>query len=217
MNVRFNDVVIKSQRSSFDDRQVAYLEKYDTCLGQLSWWMSYEDGDEFMFADILICEEIQVMFITDYYGFNFHNYDECVEYRPALRSEQPQVEENLQEMKNILKKMYPTYTVYLYNKGLYKKLQAEMLDMRRYQSIALHKWLPFDIRENIYGRMVPRWTQFQHKKWKQRWTHHSHYRNHYETAQHLFFQNWAALEEMNVLTRNPWEFVGKLAKVSMGR
>lgn len=217
MNVRFNDVVIKPQQSWHDDRQVAYLEKYDSCLGQLSWWMIHEDGDEFMFADILICEEVQVMFITDYYGFNFHSWDEYVEYRPSLRSEQPMVEQNLQEMKNILKKMYPTYSIYLYNKGHYKKLQTEMLNHRNYQTTALHKWLPMDIRENIYNQVVPRWTQFQHKQWKKRWTFHSHYRQEYEDAKHLFFQNWAALEEMDVLTHNPWEFVGKLAKVSMGR
>ena len=197
MSINFADVYISPRKSYFDYSVTTYVEKHNECQRSLAWWTHHEDGDEFMFVDLLFCDSIQTILMTDYYGFNFHSWEEYVEYSPELYDTQPQVAIFLDEIKEILNKMYPTYKVYRYNKGFYKNLQEKAIQETWDRVNAVSDNMISDIEVILFHKVLPMWCRFYKKYHKNRWDTHKLYRNNYEDAKNLFYYQWDNLKELD--------------------
>jgi len=165
--------------------QVAYVQKYSPHHGVMSFYETHDNGDEFMILDLLFCEEANMIYIMDYYGFNFHSWEDQLEYMPHNAVSGGNLVENLQECKEILKKMYGLNTR-LYNKGNFKALCNEHIDDARWKSQALGSRLPYDLTQYIYDKIVPAWTSCSQKFWKGRWAPYKAVHDSYEEAIELF-------------------------------
>lgn len=197
MSVQFADVYISPPKHSRDIHVSMYVEKHNECQSTLAWWTQHDDGDEFIFADVLFCDSIETIFITDYYGFNFHSWDEWVEYCPELYEQQPEVANYLYEIMHILKKMYPTYKVYRYNKGHYKNLQEKAIQETWDRINAVSNNMIPDIQSLLFQKIVPMWCRFYKKIHKNRWDTHKLCYSNYEEAVELFYYQWDNLKELD--------------------
>jgi len=185
--IAFFDVYITafSGRLTQYQNQIAYVQKYDENRAVMSLYESHDDGDEFMFLDLLFCEEANMIYIMDYYGFNFHSWEDQVEYMPHSEVT-GNLTENLRVCQEILKKMYG-FNTRIYNKGNFLALSKEYIDNARWKSQALGSRLPYDLRQYIYDKIVPNWTSHSRKFWKGRWAPYKDVRHTFEAAYDLFF------------------------------
>ena len=219
MKVLFNSVYIKPYTHSRDDCHLAYFEPLMENRGIVSWWQQHDDGDNFMFLDVLVCEDIQVLFVLDYYGFNFHSFDDWIETTPKLNRDHWMTKEWLENIYSILKKWYPTYTIYHYNKGLFHRLRESKLNQRWDQVQTLNGHLPKDVLEKIYESMIPEWVYYRHQLCQTRWRDAEMDRDTYEEAIELFYREWDSfkefVEKINASDLFESEYIKKMARVVM--
>ena len=183
--IAFFDVYIKGYNGRLTQyqNQMAYVQKYDENRAVMSFYEQHDDGDEFMYLDLVFCEEAKVIYVMDYYGYNFHSWEDTVEYMPHNENAR---DESLRVCSEILKKMYG-YTMRVYNKGAFNATKQKHINIARDQTFAIAPLLPMDISRKIYQTIVPNWTGLSRKFWKGRWAPYMDVRHSYENAMELFY------------------------------
>lgn len=219
MKVLFNSVYIKPFSHSRDDCHLAYFESLTENRGIVSWWQQHNDGDNFMFVDVLVCEDIKVLFILDYYGFNFHSWDDWLECSPKNNHNHWMTLEWLGEIHTILHKWYPNYKIYNYNKGLFHRYRESKLRDLWNQVSTLTSRLPKDVLEKVYYSMIPEWVYYRHQLCNTRWNLSKFHRDTYSEAIELFYRDWdsfkAFVEKIDASSLIEREYITKMTRVIM--
>jgi hypothetical protein len=125
----------------------------------MKFHLLHDDGDEFVYAKLLFCSDIQTIYITHIYGYNFHSFEEPVEFW-ELDGLYDLVED---EMVTALLKMYPKFSNVKYFDE--EDFTHEVYDIQRAlidQACVLSNSLPYNVVDQIIIKNLPSWTQYQH-------------------------------------------------------
>lgn len=161
IHITCNTVLEKSMTSygDFGFKSVVVHNPWSEVNALMKLHLWNEEEDEFFFAELLFCKEINTMYITDLYGYNFHSFDEETEYY-----EPDDIRENVSEQLNsILRKMFPQY-----NQIKFFDIDEFYVDAYNYMQTVtdgastLANVLPKLVVQSIINQQVPFWVYYQY-------------------------------------------------------
>lgn len=194
VSVKFADVYIRPKFSYHDPIITAYIDSASN-IKTMHWWYQHDDGDEFMYIDLLFCDSIKTIFILDYYGYNFHSFEDKVEYTPDMYNDYEELELIINDIKDTIKEIYPGYKVYRYNKSLFNYLRNTVICHHKKQISALPQLLS-DIEKVLLNKIAPKWTQYKHMPIRNRWKVQKATSRSYAQTVKLYYNDWKNLDEI---------------------
>jgi hypothetical protein len=117
----------------------------------------------FMFLDLLFCDEVHVIYLTDYYGYTKYNNGAMstlhrIQYRQFQDVRIYALCMNA--VKNALQIMHPTYSVRHYNKGDLTREKQNCIVHLQNQLQVLSLVFPEDVVRIIGDYLVPNWLYY---------------------------------------------------------
>ena len=186
--VEFYDVFVKPRLGHMDYESIAYVNRSDEIHATMKWYYGRDDGEEFMFLDLMFIKEAGVILITDFYGYNKHSWGDWVEYHMGMKNDNI-LKTIIRDIKDVLKTMYDEYTIMVYNKGYFKKIQTNY-KLRAFNEIVpllQSPNIPVEIVHSIYKMNMPNWLSYKHQKTTKNSynTHRKNYNTH--TRESMFY------------------------------
>jgi hypothetical protein len=162
--------------SSYDTEEIYHAHRYNAYQGVLAMYMYHTDMRVWVAIDLLFCDDIQTIFITDYFGWNEPSFSP-EETAPFIRRWKIKNKESYDMvdmfshyyMIDILRQLYPSYRCYFYNKGHYRQVKEKRMECIYKQIHDFHHDLPLDIIENIASRLKPEWMNYVHQATAYQW------------------------------------------------
>jgi hypothetical protein len=150
----YNDIFEKEPQGMFDDGYECSIASD----GMMMFHHYHDDGDVFMFGRLVFAKEIQTIFVTDIYGFNFHSFADETEFTDMDGLDHNEHCFSQFDFYDFIKDKYPSYTNVVYG-GDQLLLAAERYKENiSKQAPILANCLPLLAVGTIMKNQVPAWT-----------------------------------------------------------